>query len=39
MIRRTWIGCWVGTPPGPGTAESRAAISSARSSDSTSKIW
>ena len=20
MIRRTWIGCWIGTPPGPGTA-------------------
>ena len=39
ITRRTWIGCWVATPPGPGTAESRAAISSARSSDSTSTIW
>src|SRR4029453_9403908 len=37
ITRRTWIGCWGGTPPGPGTAESLAAISSARSSDSTSK--
>ena len=35
---RTWIGCWVGTPPVPGTAEIFAAISSARSSDSTSTI-
>jgi hypothetical protein len=39
MIRRTWIGCWIGIPPGPGTAETRAAISSARSSESTSTIW
>src|SRR5439155_26884529 len=36
---RTWIGCCVATPPGPGTAEIFAAISSARSSDSTSTIW
>jgi hypothetical protein len=39
MIRRTWIGCCNGTPFGPGTAETRAAISSARSSESTSTIW
>ena len=39
MIRRTWTGCCSGTPPGPGTAETRAAISRARSSDSTSTIW
>src|SRR5262245_26571014 len=39
ITRRTWTGCWVGTPSGPGTADSRAAISSARSSDSTSKTW
>ena len=38
MIRRTWIGCWVARPPGPGTAESRAAISIARASESTSTI-
>ena len=36
---RTWIGCCVATPPGPGTAESFAAISIARASDSTSTIW
>jgi hypothetical protein len=35
---RTWIGCCVATPPGPGTAESFAAISIARASDSTSTI-
>jgi hypothetical protein len=39
MIRRTWMGCWMGTPSSPGTADSRAAISMARASDSTSKIW
>jgi hypothetical protein len=39
MTCRTWIGCCVGTPSGPGTAEILAAISSARSSDSTSTIW
>ena len=39
MIRRTWMGCCVGTPPRPGTAETSPAISSARSSDSTSTIW
>ena len=39
MIRRTWTGCWSGRPPGPGTADTRAAISRARSSDSTSTIW
>jgi len=36
---RTWIGCCVDTPPGPGTAEIFAAISMARASDSTSTIW
>jgi hypothetical protein len=36
---RTWIGCCVGTPPGPGTAEIFPAISIARASDSTSTIW
>src|SRR5512133_2052502 len=36
---RTWIGCCSATPSGPGTAESLAAISSARASDSTSTIW
>ena len=35
---RTWIGCSSATPPGPGTAEYLAAISIARSSDSTSTI-
>ena len=35
---RTWIGCCSATPPGPGTAEYLAAISIARSSDSTSTI-
>ena len=35
---RTSIGCWIGTPPGPGAAEARAAISSARSRLSTSII-
>jgi hypothetical protein len=39
MIRRTWIGCWTGTPSSPGTAEYFAAISTARSSESTSTIW
>ena len=39
MTWRTVIGCWVGTPFWPGTAESRAAISIARASDSTSTIW
>jgi hypothetical protein len=39
MICRTWIGCWVAAPPGPGTADTFAAISSARASDSTSTIW
>src|SRR6266545_7369276 len=35
---RTWIGCCVAAPPGPGTAEIFAAISIARASDSTSTI-
>ena len=35
---RTWIGCSSAVPPGPGTAEYRAAISIARSSDSTSTV-
>ena len=35
---RTWIGCSSATPSGPGTAEYLAAISIARSSDSTSTI-
>jgi hypothetical protein len=39
MTWRTVIGCWVGTPFWPGTADSRAAISIARASDSTSTIW
>jgi len=39
IICRTWIGCWVAIPSGPGTAESFPAISIARSSDSTSMIW
>ena len=39
MTWRTVIGCWVGTPCWPGTAESRAAISIARASVSTSTIW
>jgi hypothetical protein len=39
MTCRTWMGCCVGTPPGPGTAETFAAISIARASDSTSTIW
>ena len=30
--------CWIGAPSGPGAAEPRAAISSARSGDSTSTI-
>src|SRR5262245_11155951 len=33
MTWRTWIGCSSGMPPGPGTAESLAAISIARASD------
>jgi hypothetical protein len=36
---RTWIGCCSATPSGPGTAETFAAISIARASDSTSTIW
>ena len=39
MIRRTWMGCWMGIPSSPGTAEYFAAISTARSSVSTSTIW
>ena len=39
MTWRTMIGCWMGTPPWPGTADTRAAISTARASDSTSTIW
>jgi hypothetical protein len=39
IICRTWIGCWVAIPSGPGTAEIFPAISIARSSDSTSTIW
>ena len=35
---RTSIGCWIGTPPGPGAADAFAAISMARASDSTSII-
>lgn len=35
---RTSIGCWIGTPPGPGAADACAAISMARFSDSTSTI-
>ena len=35
---RTSIGCWIGTPPGPGAADACAAISTARSGDSTSTI-
>src|SRR4029450_5777146 len=35
ITRRTWIGCWVGTPPGPGTAERPAALCSARPPDAT----
>ncbi len=33
---RTSMGCWIGTPSGPGAAEERAAISRARSRLSTS---
>jgi len=36
ITRRTSIGCWIGTPPAPGAAEVRAAISTARRSSSTS---
>jgi hypothetical protein len=39
MIRRTWIGCSIERPPGPGTADSFAAISIARASESTSTTW
>ena len=39
MTRRTWMGCCSGTPPGPGTADTSAAISRARSSVSTSITW
>src|SRR5215813_11975878 len=35
---RTSIGCWIGTPPGPGAADAFAAISIARASESTSII-
>src|SRR6266516_801980 len=35
---RTSIGCWIGMPPGPGAADAFAAISMARSFDSTSII-
>ena len=39
MIWRTMIGCWSARPPGPGTAETLAAISIARASEATSTIW
>src|SRR5262249_22837515 len=39
ITSRTVIGCCSGTPPGAGTAETLAAISMARSRDSTSTIW
>ena len=39
MTWRIVMGCWIGTPFSPGTADRRAAISIARASDSTSTIW
>ena len=39
MTWRTMIGCWSARPPGPGTAETLAAISIARVSEATSMIW
>jgi hypothetical protein len=38
ITSRTSIGCWIGTPFGPGAADACAAISSARASESTSII-
>ena len=38
MTWRTSMGCRIGAPPGPGAADARAAISTARSAESTSTI-